>query len=56
VNVIDLHENRDEALIVVLFYLPDSPISGSDNPITDSSLRVTEEYKKKDKDTEKRDK
>jgi hypothetical protein len=51
VDVVNLHERRDEILAVLLFYVSDFPICWSGDSLGDSSFRVTEKNKKKNEDT-----
>ena len=51
-DVIHLHKCRDKNLILLLFYISDSPVCRCDDSLSDGTFRVTEENKEKNKDTE----
>jgi hypothetical protein len=55
-DVVYLHERRDEILVILQFDVSDFSIRWCDDSLGDGSFRVTEEYKEKNKDTKNRDK
>jgi hypothetical protein len=54
-DVVHLHERRDEVLIFLLFNVSDFSVCWCNDSKGDSSLWITEENKEKNKDTKNRD-
>jgi hypothetical protein len=55
-DIVYLHERGDEILVFLLFNISDVPICRSNNAVTDSTFRVTEENQEKNQYTKNRDK
>jgi hypothetical protein len=56
VNIVDLHEGRDEILVFLLFNVSDLSICWSDDAFTNISFGIAEENEEENKNTKNRDK